>query len=199
VTDKKTALDRTSYGAVFTGLHDGNSISPKGVDASIRYVASTGAKLDGTIHGTAVACIHLSMPHKDNGHNCANRAAALVNAMPKSSRRKALIAWFTAFSNIRFVADPSNKAVLKGHVLPPSSKMYADARPDDAYVKPFWTVEEKGTDASEFNALSLAKAVAALIKRASNENAKLDSSALDVLADLKGLSARLPSLEKVAA
>lgn len=191
MTDKASPLDRTNARAVLTALNEGNSIDAKRVDASIRYVTQTGAKLLPTIHATAVACIHLSMPHIDGGHNCAIRATNLVNAMPKGTRVKALVAWFAAFSNIRLVWDKKLNT-YKGGVLKPEAKAYVQADPGGAMLKPFWTPEEKDVDPAVFTDSKFATAIANLIARAKGSNATLDAKGLAVLADLEAVALKLP-------
>lgn len=186
----KKTLDRSSAGAVLNSLNEGNLVSGKKVDASIKWIASTGSKMDATIHATAVACIYLSMPHKEGGHNCAMRALALVNAMPKGSRVKALVAWFHAYSNIRFRWEKKAGAYSAG-VLKPEAKEYRDARPADALAKPFWSVEEKAVDPAEFTHDKFAAAVAALIKKATAAVDKLSPADKAALDDLRAVGTKL--------
>lgn len=192
MTDNRTkTLDRAiSAPAILTALNDGNAVSAKFVDGAITRIGTAGKKLDNLIHGTAVACIYLSMPHKDGGHNCAARALKLLQSMPKGSRAKALVAWFHAYSNIRFVKD-SKTGALKAGVLKPDNKQYKPADPITAMDKPFWSVEEKDVDPSEFTTDNIAKAIAALIKKAKADNAKLDAVGIAALADLEGLATKI--------
>lgn len=192
MTDNRTkTLDRAiSAPAILTALHEGNAVSPKFVDGAITRIGTMGKKMDNLLHSTAVACIYLSMPHTDGGHNCAARALKLLQAMPKGSRAKALIAWFHAYSNIRIVKD-SKTGGLKAGVLKPENKQYKIADPIAAMAKPFWTVEEKDVDPADFTTDSLAKRVAALIKAAKSDNARLDAAGIAALADLEGLAVKL--------
>lgn len=184
-------LDRAiSAPAILTALNEGNAVSPKFVDGAITRIGTAGKKLDNLIHGTAVACIYLSMPHKDGGHNCAARALKLLQAMPKGSRAKTLIAWFHAYSNIRIVMDAKTKQ-LKAGVLKPENKQYKAADPIAAMEKPFWIVEEVAANPADFTTDSLAKRVALLIKAAKDKNAKLDAAGIAALADLEGLAVKL--------
>jgi hypothetical protein len=192
MTDNRTkTLDRAlSAPAILTALNEGNNVSPKFVDGAITRIGTMGKKLDNLIHGTAVACIYLSMPHKEGGHNCAARALKLVKAMPKGSRAKALVAWFHAYSNIRIVKD-TKSGELKAGVLKPENKQYKAADPVAALANPFWSVEEKDVDPAAFTTDSLVKRVAALIKAAKADNAKLDAAGIAALADLEGLATKL--------
>lgn len=186
----KTLIRSLSAPAILTALGDGNIVSPKFVDWAITRIGTAGKKLDNLIHGTAVACIYLSMPHKEGGHNCANRALKLIKAMPKGSRSKTLIAWFHAYSNIRIVTDAKTKELTAG-VLPPTSKQYKAADPIAAMDKPFWSVDEVAPTPADFTTDAFAKRVAALIKAAKADNAKLDAKGIAALADLEGLAATL--------
>lgn len=187
--NQKTTLDRTSSGAVLTSLHEGNSVDAKRVDQSIGWIAGAGRKMDGTIHATAVACIYLSMPHVDGGHNCPNRAAKLVNAVAKHCRAvrlKALIGWFSAFSNVRFVKDDKS-GIYTGKIVTPKSQMYKVADPQGANVKPFWTAEEANGDPAAFTDETLYKRIAAIIKAAAKDGALLSTKGKERLAALNKL------------
>lgn len=129
----------------------------------IKWIGSTGKKLDAVIHATAVGCIYMSMPLDENGFLNADPAIKLMNAMPKGSRAKALAAWFEAFSNIRVKMDPKSASWVGG-LLKPTDKLYVEAKPVDAFAKPFWSVEEKNTDPKAF---LLGEQLARLIKMAS--------------------------------
>ncbi len=194
MTDKSKTFDRANIFSAFASMQEGNGFSTSAVDKNIGWIASTGKKMDCMIHATAVVCIYLSMPHKDGGHNCANRALKLVNAMPKGSRVKALVAWFHAYSNIRLRWDKKAGAYTAG-VLKPSAKDYKPADPQTAMSKPFWSVEEKDVDPSEFTTDTLAKRVAALLKAASAANAKLDAKGKAALADLQAAALKMGKVE----
>lgn len=190
-------LDRTDAVAVLASLMVGNTYDGGLVDKAVSYVAATGKKLDGTIHAAAVACIYLSMPHADGGHNAHERAVRLVNAMPKGSRVKALVAWFTEFSNLRINFD-KKLGQYTGGVLPPTAKTYAAARPVEAMAMPFWTPAEAPPAADAFNSAMFANAVASLIKRATVANAALDAVGIAALADLRQVALKLPIAGKPA-
>lgn len=187
-------LDRTDAQAVLSSMMSGNLYDPNKVDTNVTYIGTAGRKLDGTIHGTAVACLYLSMPHADGGHNCAIRAVRLANAMPKGSRVKALVAWLSAYSNIRLRYDTKSGRYVGG-VLKPTDKTYRAVTKTmlaDAMAKPFWSVEEKVTLPSEFTDSSLAKAVANLIAKAQADNASLSILGKAALADLEAVAKTLP-------
>ncbi len=181
----------TSAQAILTALTDGNAVSGKSVSEATKRIASTGAKLDNQIHGTAVACIYLSMSIAEGGPaSGASPALGLINAMPKGSRVKALIAWFAAFSNVRIVYDKKAKKYTAG-VLPSTAKTYAVPTPDAAMAKPFWTVEESDASPADYMTANFALAVKNLLAKATADNAKLDAKGKAALADLKAAAAKL--------
>jgi hypothetical protein len=67
----------------------------KKIDAAIRQVKTNGAKWNTLVHTTAVAILN----HAQANGDC-TRALALVEAMPKSVKRAALIEWFAEYSPI---------------------------------------------------------------------------------------------------
>lgn len=175
---------RTSFAA-----DDGNGYDTKKLSASIGSIRSSGQKLDARIHATAHALMARALSHKD-----CSLVGGLIDAMPKSARRKALIAWFTAFSNVVILTDKAGKVTAKMHS--PGTKSFkddAEALLDKAWAKPFWSVEEKETDPAAFDSKRFALAVAALIKRAEGDNAALDEDGKAALADLKVLRHKLPA------
>lgn len=163
----------------------------------IKWIAATGKKLDAVIHATAVGCILMSMPLDENGFLNADPAIKLMNAMPKGSRAKALAAWFEAFSNIRVKLDPKSGEWVGG-LLKPTDKLYAVAKPEDAFAKPFWSVEEKNTDPKAF---LLGEQLARLIKMASDPKnlADMTDDEKAFLNDLSKLAATAPKRSAVPA
>jgi hypothetical protein len=181
-----TKLNRTSAGAVMNACLAGNAFDGQAIARQIKFIAQTGPKLDATIHGVAVACIGMSMPHSEGGHNCAMRAVQLVNTLAdlnKSARTKALVAWFHAFSNIRLRKDDKTGKYV-GSVMSPKLKGYrSDISTGDAMATPFWSVEEKSSDPADF---FLGDAIAKLIKRAAG---KVETQAdKDALASLERIA-----------
>lgn len=157
------------------------------IDEAIASVATKGKSLDQLIHRTAVSCVYHSQQHGDT-----TKLSALVNAMPKSGRRKALIAWVEAHVP---VDAEETKDTKDGY----SIKLKKGRKPEDFLVSeaaavPFWdftqerapipmTLEraiamfekaiakavEQG-NATESDAASLANAIAAT--KAANDNTK---------------------------
>lgn len=196
----KSTLNRTSSAAVLSACMVGNTFDGNAIATQIKWIAQTGPKLDATIHAVAVACIGMSMPHAEGGHNCPLRALQLCQTLKdlnKSVRLKALIAWFTAMSNLRLKIEGDK---VTGGVLKPTMKGYRDdITIAAADAKPFWSVEEKDVDPAAFDDDAFAAAVAKLIKRAKSDNASLSPAAATALADLEALGNRLPKKETVNA
>lgn len=193
MTMNRKIYDRgASASAVLTSLMSGNAVDAKAVTSATKSIALAGAKLDNQIHGTAVACIYLAMSVAEGGPATgAAPAVALMNAMPKGSRAKALAAWFAAFSNVRLKLE---NGVWAGGVLAATLKSYAVPRPDEAMAKPFWSVDEAEGDPAAYN---FGKAVAALLAKAT-KNLETMSPA-DKTALLALTKAAAPVLPKVAA
>jgi hypothetical protein len=191
----KPSIDYTDSNAVLESLKTDNHFDVTKIDASNVTVYNMGRKSDAIIHATAVACIYLSMPHVDGGHNCHIRAMNLVNNMPKGSRVKALVAWFAAYSNVRLIFD-KKVGKYRGGVLKPDLKGYDVATPQAALAKPFWMVEEANVSPKAFTDDTLAIAVANLIARAKMDNAVLSVKGLAALKDLQTISAANPPVKK---
>jgi len=67
----------------------------KAIDRNIKLVKTNGVKWNMLVHVTAVAILEHALAHGD-----CTRALALVEAMPKSSKRGSLIEWFSEYSPI---------------------------------------------------------------------------------------------------
>ena len=158
-----------------------NDYCPKLIGASIKTIAGNGAKLDARIHATAVALVHRAADHRD-----ASLVPNLISAMPKSSRRKALIAWFHAYSNVIIKVDA--KGVVTAGVPKVESKLYRQPDPVKAEASPFWSVDEKDTDPKAF---LFGKRIAALLKAAEAHVDALSTSDKAVLADLRIIAAKV--------
>lgn len=93
----------------------------------IDTIGANGKVLDENIHTAAVSCLdHFAL------HGNTSLATRLVNNMPKSGRRKALVYWFTQFGPLSFdeKAGAFHKAKGKSADRP--------VRLDDAIKTPFW-------------------------------------------------------------
>lgn len=80
----------------------------------IDAIARTGKKLDLDIHTAAVSCLNHAQQHGD-----VTLCTRLVDAMPKSSRRKALIHWFASFGPLAYSDKEKKFRVAKGRDIKP--------------------------------------------------------------------------------
>lgn len=191
--NRKTFNRALAGSAVLSAMMTGDTVSAKAVDAAIKSIATAGAKLDNQIHGTAVACLMLSLSVAEGGPaSGAGPAVRLLNALPKGTRAEKLAKWFATFSNVRVRWDKEAKAFVGG-VITDKSKMYAAPRPDAAMETPFYDLGRDPRETVDFTTDKLAKAVAHLLAKAKAENAKLDSKGKAALADLEA------ALDKVGA
>lgn len=115
----------------------------KGLDAGIAWVRATGTKFDEYVH--LIACGIIA--HAKETGDC-SRMLKLVEAMPKSGRRSALIRWTTAFSPIAVTFHPDVKKRRVG-LRKPGMKNFNDYNLDGARANPYYE-----WDKSEENALA---------------------------------------------
>lgn len=194
MTNNRTTTARPSgVAAILADLKTGTAFDRAKVDKLTKTFRDAGKTWQDRAEALAVAAMHLSLPHEDGGHNCPARAIALVNAFPQGSRVKALVGWFHDFTNIRLRYDTKVKAYTGG-VLKPTDKSYRKLTPEmlaAAAGKPFYSIAEAAPAVGAFTTDNFAKRVAALLKAATDANAKLDAKGTAALADLKVLAAKL--------
>ncbi len=77
------------------------------LNTAIAKVKTLGVELDKHIHVTAVSVLNHFILHGD-----CTLATNLVDAMPKSGRKKALIEWFRTFGNLKY--DTKREVFGKG-------------------------------------------------------------------------------------
>jgi hypothetical protein len=118
-------------------------------------------------------------------------AQNLLEALGRSQRKEALIAWFKHFGKIT-TTKIEGKAVLK---FTKHNAEYINnnllAIMEEADEKPFYTAIEKPIDADAFVTIDIKEEVAKLIKRISKiaENDKNVINHLELIADLRDLAA----------
>lgn len=192
MTINRKSFNRAANGsAILTSLMDGNAVDASAVNAAIKSIGTAGRKLDTQIHGTAVACIYLSMSVAEGGPATgAKPAIDLLNALPKGTRAEKLAKWFATYSNVRVRWDKKAKA-FTGGVLGADAKGYAVPRPNEAMDKPFFDLGKDERESVDFTTDMMAKRVAALLTAAKADNAKLDAKGKAALADLEKLAAKL--------
>jgi len=189
----KNVRDTADASAILNSFRKSNDMGAA-ISEQIKWIKATGKKLDAVIHATAVGAIYMSMPLDEHGYLNATPAINLMNAMPKGSRAKALAAWFEAFSNIR--VKVGKDGVWEGGLLKPEQKGYEQAKPEDAFAKPFWSVEEAKVDPKAF---ILGEQLARLIKMASKPENMQDMSEEErtFLAELQAVAVKAPKTKAV--
>ena len=189
----KNVRDSADASAILNSFRKSNDMGAA-ISEQIKWIKATGKKLDAVIHATAVGAIYMSLPLDEHGYLNATPAINLMNAMPKGSRAKALAAWFEAFSNIR--VKVGKDGVWEGGLLKPEQKGYEQAKPEDAFAKPFWSVEEAKVDPKAF---ILGEQLARLIKMASKPENMQDMSEEErtFLAELQAVAVKAPKPKAV--
>lgn len=107
----------------------------KKLNTAIKSIATRGKKLDADIHLCAVSCLYHAQEHGD-----VTLLTRLVDAMPKSGRRKALIHWACEHGKLAYKEKEQAFNLDKG-----KSKSWKLAA---AEATPFWefTVEKAPSD-----------------------------------------------------
>ena len=146
------------------------------LNALIDSIASRGKRLDNDIHKAGVNCIY----HIDQ-HGDITLAEKLIESMPKSSRKKALVLWFIDNSKLSYNEDE------KKYVYDKTKKTFLER----AIEKPFW---DHSQEVKPVSPIDLDKRLENLIKQAEkaleDEQAKSKSNVdLDKLQKLKELIA----------
>lgn len=135
------------------------------VRKSIQSIARRGKKLDQDIHATAIQCLIHREHHGDN-----TLARDLVDAMPKSGRRKALVKWFEDFGAMQ----------LKGTEFKNVKDGAVDV--DGANQVPFWEYTEENKP-TEFGAEDLVKQLEKVAKGTQyNEEGKVKGKIISATA-----------------
>lgn len=98
-----------------------------------RKITSDYGKINQYVHETAVLIIEHSLAHGD-----CSTAQGLINAMPQSARKLALLTWFTSYTPIVVKDDP--KWQSKMHK--PESKMYKPFDIEGAKANPWFSLAD---------------------------------------------------------
>ena len=122
---------------------------------NIKSIETKGKALDALIHLTA--CSILMHVHEHREVSLVNK---LVQAMPKSSRRNALIEWFETFGEMQY--DTKDKEF----------KFQKDSatRINEAEALPFWEFKPEPA----YHAIDLKAALAKLVKQASDRQKEIE-------------------------
>jgi len=109
---------------------------------AIDAIQKSGKKLDESIHLCAVSCLAHAESHGD-----VTLATRLVHALPKHSRRKALMYWFTQFGPLNYSEKENQFKVSK-------SKEVKAYEVEKASETPFWDfTPEKNVEPFSVNAV----------------------------------------------
>jgi hypothetical protein len=159
-----------------------------GMDDGIKWIRSTGAKFDATVHAVAVAIMRHA---KENG-DC-SRALKLVQAMPKSARRAALINWFGHFSPINVTMAKEAKDCRVG-LRKPDAKNYMPYDLDGASANPYFEWEKEPKVDTEFTSGELNTLILNMVKRVTTklEEGKVAAN------DREAIEAKIASLKLAA-
>lgn len=141
------------------------------ISKAIKSIQLRGAKLDGDIHLAGVSTLKHADAHRDT-----TLTDALVNAMPKGSRKLALVEWMLAFGGVRTLDPKTEKDAIK------AGRIFALAA-DKAYnegeaIATSWTEFRKEADvATAFDAQAAVKGVIARLTKAKQSGLTIENKA----------------------
>jgi hypothetical protein len=153
-----------------------------------RKITSDYGKINLYVHETAMLILRHAAEHKD-----CSTAQGLVNAMPQSARKLALINWFGQFSPI--VVKDDDKWESKMHKE--GSKLFKAFDLEGAEANPWFTIADKM--GAEKPPVGLDGMVAWLEAQAKSWEKKADEGKVDAaeLATAKALAAQLRAIKLV--
>ena len=130
-------------------------MSLKKIDANIKRIVTSAAKLNVLIHETAMAIAEHAKEHGD-----CTRALTLVRAMPASMRRTMLVLWFNTYTPIRVVEANDKVGMLK-----PDAKGFTPFDLEAGNDTPFYELAEQNKEAEPMDFDKLMALIPALAKR----------------------------------
>ena len=150
------------------------------INKAIASIANRGAKLDGDIHKAGVSVLA-------HATECGDPSLAdkLVNAMPKGSRKLALVEWMLAHGQIAKL-DPKEdlKAVAAGRVFKLDRTRTLDL---EGAIKDSWVAFKKEASVhTAFDAQAAVKSVLARLKQANAKGLTVENKA-QALAEAQAL------------
>ncbi|MBU6231620.1 hypothetical protein KGP36_03035 [Patescibacteria group bacterium] len=149
-----------------------------------RKISTDYATINRYVHDTAMMIVQ----HAYNTKDCST-AQGLINCMPQSARKLALITWFTKYSPI--VVKDSDKWQSKMHK--PDSKMYVEWQLEEAAANPWYTIaEEMGKESKKY---SLDEILAMLPKLAKTVHKKAEGMDGDEAAQTEAFAQWLDQLK----
>lgn len=136
-------INYSDHASVLASMVDGNEYSNTKIKSSITTLRDAGVKFDVRVHATAVALLDRILHHRDS-----SLVPALIEAMPKSARRKDLIAWFHLRSNCVIRVEKTGK--VTAGVRKVDDKLYREGLTVLAgEAAPFWIKPEAENDDSK--------------------------------------------------
>ena len=142
------------------------------LDKKIAAVARKGKKLDTLIHRTAVSCVFHAREHGDS-----RQLSDLINAMPKSGRRAALIDWVHA--HVPYDEDETVNTKTEYKLKLRKGRKPEDFLLSECAAKPFWDFTPDRSTAP----MTLERAIAAF-ERALDKAVKQGTASADSAAAL---------------
>lgn len=158
----------------------------KALKGLIARIKTAGAKLDTNIQVAGLSALQLIEDHSD-----IMAAEQLVEAMPRSARKHALVEWMLAYGKVRKLSkeNPDDiDAIAKGRVFAFDRKRKTDI--DGACEKPWYEFKPERPLAEAFDAQAAAMSLMNRINNAANKNIPVEHKAEAVEA-LKELIAKL--------
>lgn len=155
------------------------------IETSIKSIATRGAKLDADIQKTGLAIMEHYAKSKDD--TLANR---LYHAMPKGSRRNALVEWFVTFGGMQVNKTAETKA---DRPLVGDKTKAVDIA--GAAGKPWYTCKMEKAPDVEFDLARQLHIVLARAKRMQQEGKIVKTSGIDI----DRIASLLPPAEEVEA
>ncbi len=143
------------------------------IDKAIASIKNRGAKLDADIQKAGLSVLAHTAEHGDTGV-----MDRLVNAMPKSARKLALVEWMLAYGRARKL-DPKNKeeaqAIKEGRVFKFDKERTLDL--DGAIEKPWHEFKPEAEVSTAFDAQAAVASVIARLKKAQSSGLSIEHKA----------------------
>lgn len=163
------------------------------ITKAIKSIQTRGGKLDADIHAAGVAVLKHA-----NAHGDTTLADALVNAMPKGSRKLALVEWMLAFGTMRVLDNATEKEAIQAgrHFAQTKDKVYNEA---DAIATPWTDYRKEPAVSLAFDAQAAVQALIARLNKAQKAGVNIENRAHalnEAQALVAILSAPLPKHEE---
>ena len=142
------------------------------INKAITSIANRGAKLDYDIQLAGLSVLAHVAKHGDS-----TLADKLVAAMPKGSRKLALVEWILAFGQLSLLDKRDDKdAIAAGRIFRTDNKKAHDQ--DGAIAKPWHQCRKEPAAQDAFDAQSAVHSVIQRLKAASTKGLKVKNRAL---------------------